>query len=143
MEPKDDSIREGLLSQLPQPANLPAYREEVALLLEKKEKEVRRERRVMIELWVFTIVVSILFLWMGAQRMGSKAVDEAVLGPYFMGCAGFWFLFALVYFVAHSVSRSRLALLKEVKQVQVQVLELQELISDCGRRTPGDPKSRA
>jgi len=139
MEPKDDSIRERLLSQLPQPANLPAYREEVALLLEKKEKELRRERRAMIELWVFTIVVSILFLWMGAQRMGSKAVDEAVLGPYFMGCAGFWFLFALVYFVAHSISRSRLELLKEVKQVQVQVLELQELLEKPGAQTTGNP----
>jgi hypothetical protein len=138
MEPRDDSIRERLLSQLPQPANLPAYREEVALLLEKKEKEVRRERRVMIELWVFTIVISILFLWMGAQRMGSKAVDEAVLGPYFMGCAGFWFLFALVYFVAHSISRSWLALLKEVKQVQVQVLELQELLQKGSAQTTGN-----
>jgi hypothetical protein len=139
MEPKDDSIRERLLSQLPQPANLPAYREEVALLLEKKEKEVRRERRVMIELWVFTIVVSILFLWMGAQRMGSKAVDEAVLGPYFMGCAGFWFLFALVYFVAHVINRSRVELLKELKQVQVQVLELQELLHKPGAQTTGNP----
>jgi len=139
MEPKDDSLRERLLSQLPQPANLPAYREEVTLLLEKKEREVRRERRVMIELWVFTIVVSILFLWMGAQRMGSKAVDEAVLGPYFMGCAGFWFLFALVYFVAHSISRSRLELLKEVKQVQVQVLELQASLQKDGAQTTGNP----
>ena len=137
METKDDGIRERLLSQLPQPANLAAYREEVASMLEKKEKEVRRERRVMIELWVFTIVVSILFLWMGAQRMGSKAVDEAVLGPYFMGCAGFWFLFALVYFVAHSISRSRLALLKEVKQVQLQVLELHALLNKSGAQPSG------
>jgi hypothetical protein len=139
MEQRDDSIRERLLSQLPQPANLPAYREEVASMLEKKEKEVRRERRVMIELWVFTIVVSILFLWMGTQRMGSKAVDEAVLGPYFMGCAGFWFLFALVYFAAHSINRSRLELLKEVKQVQVQVLELQELLQKGSAQTAGNP----
>jgi hypothetical protein len=139
MEPKDDRIRERLLSHLPQPANLAGYREEVTLLLEKKVKEVRRERRVTIELWVFTVVVSILFLWMGAQRMGSKAVDEAVLGPYFMGCAGFWFLFALVYFVAHSVNRSRLALLKEVKQVQVQVLELHALLSKGDAQTSSNP----
>jgi hypothetical protein len=139
MEPKDDSIRERLLSQLPQPANLPAYREEVASMLEKKEKEVRRERRVMIELWVFTIVVSIPFLWMGAQRFGSKAVDQAVMGPYFMGCAGFWFLFALTYFVAHSISRSRVELLKEVKQVQVQVLELQELLEKADAQATGNP----
>jgi len=126
MDPVNENIRERLLSHLPQPANLNAYREEVASLLKKKEKELRREKRVLIELWVFAVVVSIPFLWMGAQRM------DTVLGPYFMGCAGFWFLFALVYFVAHSVSRSRLALLKEVKQVQVQVLEVQALLSKDG-----------
>jgi hypothetical protein len=132
MEPRDDSIRERLRSQLPQPANLPGYREEVALLLEKKEKKLRRERRVVIELWVFAIAVSVTFLWMGAQRM------DTVMGPYFMGCAGFWLLFALVYFVAHSINRSRLELLKEVKQVQVQVLELHALVSKSGGQTPSN-----
>jgi len=122
----DENIRRRLLSHLPQPANLDAYREEMASLLKKKEKELRREKRVVIELWVFAIVVSIPFLWMGAQRM------DTVMGPYFMGCAGFWFLFALVYFVAHSINRSKVDILKEVKQVQVQVLEIQALLSKDG-----------
>lgn len=138
MEQRSESIRELLLARLPDPANLPAYREEVAAMLEKKEKEVRRERRVLIELWVFVIAVSIPFLLMGAEKFGSKAIDDAVLGPYFMGLVGFWFLFGLVYFVAHSINRSRLDLLKEVKQVQVQVLELQGWLEKGGAPTTGN-----
>jgi len=123
MEPRDDSMRDRLLSHLPQPANLAAYREEVATLLAKNEKGLRRERRMVIELWIFVIAVSILFLWLGGQHL------DTFKGPYFVGLACFWFLFGTVYFVAYSINRSRVDILKEVKQVQVQVLELQTLVS--------------
>src|SRR5271157_2635035 len=135
METRDDRIRERLLSHLPQPANLAAYREEVATMLEKKEKALRRERRVLIELWVFVIAVSVLFLWLGGQRM------DTAKGPYFVSLVCFWFLFGMVYFVGHSINRSKLDILKEVKQVQVQVLELQALISDAGTWTPRAPRT--
>jgi len=130
MEPTGDSLREQLLARLPQPANLAAYREGVASMLEKNEKKLRRERRVVIELWVFVIAVSVPFLWMGAQRM------DTVLGPYFMSLVCFWFLFGLVYFVGHSVNRSKVEILKEVKQLQLQVLELHALLSEDGARRP-------
>jgi len=134
MEPRDERIRERLLSHLPQPADLAAYREEVASMLEKKEKAVRRERRVVIELWVFVTALSVVFLWMGGRQM------ETVKGPYFVSLACFWFLFGMVYFVAHTINRSKLEVLKEVKQVQVQVLELRASISESGGRVSGDPK---
>ena len=137
MEPKDDRIREKLLSHLPAPANLAAYRQEVAATLEKKEKAVRRERWVVIELWVFVTAISVLFLWLGGRHM------DTVKGPYFVSLACFWFLFGMVYFVSHAINRSELHVLKEVKQVQVQVLELQALISDSGTWTPGAPKTSA
>jgi hypothetical protein len=126
MNPENENIRERLLSHLPQPANLNAYREEVASLLKKKEKELRREKRVLIELWTFVIVVSVLFLWLGGQRLDTPK------GPYFVSLACFWFLFGMVYFVAHSINRSKVDILKEVKQVQVQVLEVQALLSKDG-----------
>ena len=126
MEPRDELIRERILSHLPQPANLAAYREEVASMLEKKEKALRRERTVLIELWVFVVALSVLFLWLGGKHM------ETVKGPYFVSLACFWFLFGMVYFVAHSINRSKVDILKEVKQVQVQVLELQALLRKDG-----------
>jgi len=135
MEPRDDRIGERLLSHLPQPENLAAYREEVASMLEKKEKAIRREKRVLIELWVFVTALSVIFLWLGGRQM------DTVKGPYFVSLACFWFLFGMVYFVAHSINRSKVDILKEVKQVQVQVLELHAFVSD--KRRPGDPKTSA
>ena len=130
MEPRDERLRERLLSHLPQPADLAAYREEVASMLEKKEKALRRERTVLIELWVFVVALSVLFLWLGGKHM------ETVKGPYFVSLACFWFLFGMVYFVAHSINRSKVDILKEVKQVQVQVLELHALLRKDGAPTP-------
>ena len=129
MEPSDDRIREGLLSHLPQPANLAAYREEVASLLEKKEKALRREKRVVMELWIFVVVVSGLFLWMGGQHL------DTLKGPYFVSLACFWFLFGMVFQVGYTINRSRVDLLKEIKQIQVQVLELHALLSKGGGQT--------
>ena len=126
MERRDDGIRDRLLSHLPQPANLADYRQEVASMLEKKEQALRRERKVLIELWVFVVALSVLFLWLGGKHM------ETVKGPYFVSLACFWFLFGMVYFVAHSINRSKVDILKEVKQVQVQVLELQALLRKDG-----------
>ena len=130
MDPVNENLRERLLSHLPQPANLNAYREEVASLLKKKEKELRREKRVLIELWTFVIVVSVLFLWLGGQRLDTPK------GPYFVSLACFWFLFGMVYFVAHSINRSKVDILKEIKQVQIQVLEVQALLSEDGGQKP-------
>jgi hypothetical protein len=44
----------------------------------------------------------------------------------------------LVYFVAHVINRSRVELLKEVKQVQVQVLELQGLLEKADAQATGN-----
>jgi len=70
-------------------------------------------------------------------------VSLPVKGPYFVSLACFWFLFGMVYFVAHSINRSKVDILKEVKQVQVQVLEVYALIADSGRGTAGAPKTGA
>ena len=69
MEPRDDSIRDGLLSHLPQPANLAAYREEVASMLAKNEKAFRREKWGAGALWIYLLALSIFFLWLGHWKI--------------------------------------------------------------------------
>ena len=132
MDPKNESMREHLLSLLPQPANLAAYREEVASTLEKNEKKLRREKRVVIELWTFVVAVSAVFLWLGGQRF------DTLMGPYFVCMACFWFLFGLVFHVGHFINRNRVDILKEVKQLQLQVLELQALLAKGDAQKSGN-----
>jgi hypothetical protein len=126
MDPKNENIRERLLSHLPQPANLAAYRQEVASLLEKKEKAIRQERWVVVALWIFVVALSIAFLFLGEQQLDTPK------GPWFGSLACFWFLFGMVFLVKHFFNRTSVDLLKEVKQVQVQVLELHALVAKGG-----------
>jgi len=133
MDPKAESIRELLLSRLPEPANLKAYREEVAALVAKNEKGLRREKAVVLRLWIFVVVVSAGFLAAGGMYIDTPK------GPWFGTLACFWFLFGAVETVKHFVNRGRVELLKEVKQVQLQVLELQTLLSKSNAPTSGQP----
>jgi hypothetical protein len=127
MENKD-SIRDRLLAHLPQPANLAAYREEVVSTLERNEKGLRRETWGSVAIWIYAIV-----FWMILAFMGPKRLDTAA-GHY----GEFFVLLILicgaVEILKHAVNRSRVEMLKEIKQVQLQVLELQASMQKSGER---------
>jgi hypothetical protein len=113
------SIRDRLLSRLPQPANLAGYREEVAATLEKNSKNLRSQKRVSVELLVFAVALSVAFLALFIWQI------DTTMGLHFeiLACYAIIWPFALmgIYWINHC----RVELLKEVKQVQLQVLELQ------------------
>jgi hypothetical protein len=67
-------------------------------------------------------------LFLGGQRLDTPK------GPWFASLACFWLLFGAVELLKHFINRSRVDLLKEVKQVQVQVIELQDLSRKEGAR---------
>jgi hypothetical protein len=119
MEQRNDSMRERLLARLPQPENVAAYREEVAGLLAKHEKALATGRWATRLLWLCAVCVLV--------------VSDSIWGPRLdpMATEALHFLAALMAFAGAMMSleflinRSKVDLLKEVKQVQLQVLELQ------------------
>jgi hypothetical protein len=119
MEQKNEGIRDRLLAHLPQPANLAAYREEVASMLGKNEKAFRREKWYAGALWLFVVGLSTAFFWLGGQRLDTPKA------AWFGTLACWVVLFGTAELLKHFINRSRIELLKEVKQVQLQVLELQ------------------
>ena len=133
MDPKAERIREDLLSRLPQPTNLAAYQEEVTSLLKKNEKGLRRERWVVVPMWIYLVVLSTAFLWIGGKKLATP------VGLWFGILACFWLLFGMVFLVKHFINRSRVELLKEVKQVQLQVLELHALLNKVGAQPSSQP----
>ena len=133
MEHRSETTGERLLSRLPRPANLTSYQEEVTSLLAKNEKALRRNKGTVVRVWIFAIAVSAPFLWMAGRHFGTAQ------GNWFLGLACFWFLFGAIEVVKHVVHQSRVELLKEVKQVQLQVLELHVLLSRDGSPTAGKP----
>jgi hypothetical protein len=131
MEQRGESIRELLLSRLPQPENLSAYQEEVRALLAQNEKGLRRNKWTVRRVWIFVILVSIPCLYMAGGHHNTPA------GNWFMGAVYFWVLFGAIEIAKYYQNQGRVEHLKEVKQVQLQILELHSQLGKLGSTTPG------
>jgi len=121
MERKSEEMREGLLSRLPRPENLAGYRREVADLIGRKEKTLRLQKRVAGATWVVVVILSTALFW---GRGGSGSHDPAWRGT--MAC--FWMIFGAVELLKYFIDRAHVETLRETKQVQLQILELQALV---------------
>ena len=122
----NESISEQLLSRLPQSANLAAYRKEVALLLAENEKKLRRNKWTVVRVWIFVAVLSAPFLWMAGTHFNTAE------GNWFLGLVGFWVLFGAIEIAKYELKQERVELLKELKLVQLQILQLHALCSNSG-----------
>src|SRR5258707_13889344 len=115
MEKQNESMRERLLARLPQAENLAAYREETASLLAKHEKALFWENR-MPSIVCCVSAIAILI----ADRFWAQKIDQVV-----------WFGVGVLIFAGaltdlrYRIDRSKVDTLKEVKQGQLQILELQ------------------
>ena len=123
MERRNESISEALLSRLPRPENMAAYDEEVKSLLADNQRSLRRNRWTVVGVWVFVALVSAPFLWMAGAHFGTPQ------GNWFLGLTCFWVLFGAVEVLKYVIQQSRVALLKEIKQIQLQVFQLQAQLS--------------
>jgi hypothetical protein len=121
-----ESISEALLARLPQPENVAAYQKEVTSLLEENEKKLRRNKWMVMRVWIFIVVVSAPFLWMAGTHFNTAE------GNWFLGLVGFWVLFGAIEIAKYEYKQSRVELLKEVKVAQLQILELHALFSKRG-----------
>ena len=123
---RNESISERLLSRLPQPANMAAYQEEVTSLLKENEKRLRRNKWTVARVWIFVIAVSAPFLWLAGTHFNTAE------GNWFLGLVGFWILFGAIEIAKYEQNQSRVELLKELKQAQLQILELHTRLSKDG-----------
>ena len=125
MEKGSDSLRERLLARLPQPENLGAYREETAALMAKHERALFWEKVAAITVtWI-----GIGFFMFANSTWGRKVYTN---GTIVLEVMAVLFFAGAVQTVEFLIYRSRVDLLKEVKQVQLQVLVLQASLQKDG-----------
>ena len=125
MEKQNDSMRERLLAHLPQPENFAAYREETASLLAKHEKALFWEKMPsMVLQWIALAILMAGWFW--AHKIGA-AIDQ-----FTWLWAGFFFFVSIGLGLSYRINRSKVDMLKEVKQVQLQILELQASLQKRG-----------
>jgi len=119
MERKDEKMQDRLLARLPDPSNVAGYRKEVAQLLEKNDKAFLREKWGSRAMWFFCVALGTFYLWFSGEKLDSPKAA-------WFGCmACFWITIGAVEVIKHFINRSRVELLREIKQVQLQVLEMQ------------------
>ena len=130
MEPNSESMRDRLLSRLPRPENLVEYRKEVSALLEKNEKTLRRQKWYAGAIWFSVVALgTALMLLANAHPEQPKA---AWLAASFGSFACFMLIYGAAELTKYFINRARVELLKETKQVQLQVLELHDLLRKGG-----------
>lgn len=122
MEPQSNDLRERLLASLPQPENLNAYREETGALLAKHKRALRWAKT---EVLIFAYVAMAFgMLWLQNRWHFDAAVllRFEVISAVMAFCAG-------MAGVQYKVYDSQVSTLKEIKQVQLQLLEVQKSLS--------------
>jgi hypothetical protein len=123
MEHRSQTVSEQLLSRLPQPANRAAYQEEVKSLLAKNEETLRQHKWTVRRIWIFAIVLALPCLVMAGANYGKPQ------GNWFMDCVYFWVLLGAIEIAKYHQNQGRVELLKELKQIQLQVLDLPGLLN--------------
>lgn len=125
-QPQDSNdLRDRLLAQQPMPAqdHLAHYRKEIQTMLDQNEKGLIRERKYVGLLWYFIVLLCVGFFIIG----GLKSKEP--LGVWFGVCAVFWLLFGAIELIKHFINRSRVEMLREIKKVELEVIELREAIA--------------
>ncbi len=127
MGPNRDSLRDRLLAQsVPQAQKLDAYRKEVQAMLERNEKLLRREKWGVTVFWFVAVVCLTGFLlWMGFTNpigMDPKSLSFASIAASVLVMV----LYGSLELLKHFINRSRVEILKEVKGIEIQLLELRE-----------------
>lgn len=123
MEKQNETLRDRLMARLPQPENLAAYRKETASLLAKQERALFWDKMMPL---IFTGgALAVIVLTGSLVGPPTNGVKTAFLILMFL---------STIYTVSYNISRSKVDLLKEVKQVQLQMLELQASLRKTGNQ---------
>jgi hypothetical protein len=129
-------LRERLLAQhVPQAKKLEEHRKEVQAMLEREEKRLRIEKWYVLVLWG-TITLWLIPFVILLGLLGPRTIpwmDEktaTVISTSLMGII--MFVFMATETLKHFINRGRIEILKEVKGVEMQLLELREALRTRG-----------
>ncbi len=124
MEKQNENLRDRLLAHMPQPESIAGYREETASLMARYQRALFWEKLTAKTFMLLGVALSLFASssLIPLREQNLLGVNEKI---YLTVTAGLLFFIGLISMLGYQVSRSKVDLLKEVKQVQLQILELQ------------------
>jgi hypothetical protein len=121
MDKKPEPLRERLLAQFePDCEKLATYRKEVQAMLEKNVRTLRLQKWYAGSIWIFVVLTGTCLMTLGG--LYSDKPSSIWLG--LVAC--FFLIGAAVEMVKYFINRSRVEVLKEVKGLELQMLEIKE-----------------
>jgi hypothetical protein len=130
MDKKPEPLRERLLAQFePDRGKLATYRKEVQAMLEKNERTLRLQKWYAGSIWIFVVLMGTCFMTLAGLYSDKPA------GIWLGLVACFFLIGAAVEVVKYFINRSRVEVLKEVKGLELQLLEIKEQL----QKRPAEP----
>jgi hypothetical protein len=130
MSGPDDSMRERLLRQhVPEPEKLANYRKETQAMLEREERRLRFYGRYTAAIWIMLVVMGVMY-----ALVAGWSRDQPTKVYFSIGVMLMMLLFGgAVQLVAGFIGRARLEVSKDIKGLELRVIELESLLRDRNR----------
>src|SRR5262245_12193313 len=130
MSDPDDSLRERLLRQhAPEPEKLANYRKETQAMLEREERRLRFYTLFTAAIWIMLVLMGMMYAlvagWSGDKPVKVYFTIGLTMMMLMLGGA--------VQLVAGFIGRARLELVKDIKGLELRLIELETLIRDRNR----------
>lgn len=129
-DPDPGPLRDRLLGQhVPEPEKLATYRLETQAMLEHEERRLRFVSRFNTFSWVLIVAVSVMFA-LGA----SWAADQPPRAYFGVGVTLLLLVIGgAVQLLSGFIGRARLEVVKDIKGLELRIMELESLLRERGR----------
>jgi hypothetical protein len=130
MSDPDDSLRERLLRQhVPEPEKLANYRKETLAMLEREERRMRFYTRFTAAIWIMLVLMGMMY-----ALVAGWSQDQPVKVYFTIGLTMMMLLLGgAVQLVAMFIGRARLEVVKDIKGLELRLIELETLVRDRNR----------
>jgi hypothetical protein len=130
MSHSDDSLRERLLGQYrPDPDKLATHRKETKAMLEREERLVRRYNLYYAAIWIMLVGMGVTFALVAGWSADKPTKVYFTIGLTLM----ILFIGGAVQLVGGFIGRARLELSKDIKGLELRLMELESLLRDRSR----------
>jgi hypothetical protein len=127
MTSQNNPLADQLLGKIANPTQIAQYREEVRRSLKHEQRRLHFQRIATLVFWIFAAILATAWVWFGTSPTSIPR------GPL---AAGILLLCGGIEIIKHAVSAGRFEMLMEIKQVQLQISDLERLL---GLRSSSQP----
>jgi len=130
MSNPDDSLRERLLGQYsPDPNKLATHRKETQAMLEREERRQRFYALYYAAIWIMLVVMGVAFAMVAGWSADQPTKVYFTIGLTLM----MLFLGGAVQLVGGFIGRARLEVTKDIKGLELRIMELEALLRERSR----------